>query len=57
MQTLPKTPVVVKPGRTVYPGGSVHAYNAGETVHLPSDHAEQLAGEGHVETPAAAPAA
>jgi hypothetical protein len=46
--------VVVAEGRTVYAGGGVHGFNAGDALDVPASHAAELREGGHVEdaTPA-----
>jgi hypothetical protein len=46
--------VVVAEGRTVYAGGGVHGFVAGDALEVPASHAEELRAAGHVETPAPA---
>jgi hypothetical protein len=54
---MPHRTVRVAPGRTVYHGGGVHGFVAGESVPLPEDHAAELLEGGHVEDPDAPAAA
>jgi hypothetical protein len=46
--------VTVAPGRTVYHGGGVHGFVAGQMLPLPASHADELQEAGHVEKVAAA---
>lgn len=40
--------VQVAPGRTIYHGGGVHGFVAGEILPLPVEHAADLREGGHV---------